>query len=249
MPQTSYPFDSGAGATVSETQFSQMFRRLQSTGVSGSTATTDLKPFGDSSGLNVKVPLGNAIVRGHFYNSTATETLTISAANATNPRNDLVVLRLDPTANTIVLAVVTGTAAASPTDPTLSQTDTGTFEMPLARVSVAAGATTIAAGNVTDLRPFLGTQFGRWSTTTRPASPLIGTAGFNSTLAVPEYWNGSAWVAFTNTVTASMISATEQTAISAGRLRSGAASGGTAFAIYVQSTTPTGAATGDLWFW
>lgn len=249
MTQTSYPFDSGAGATVSETQFSQLFRRLQSTGVAGSSATTDLKPYGDSSGLNVKVAIGSALVRGHFYNSTAIETLTISAANATNPRNDLVVLRLDPTANSIVLAVVTGTAATTPTDPTLSQTDTGTYEMPLARVSVAAGATTIAAGNVTDLRPFMGTQFGRWTTTTRPGSPIVGTAGYNSTLGVPEYWTGSAWLAFTNTVTASMISATEQASISAGRLRSGAASGGTAFAIYVQSTAPTGAATGDLWFW
>lgn len=246
MAQTSYPFEN---ADTTEAQFSQLFRRLQTTGVYGSPATTDLKVFGDSSGLQVKVPAGFAIVRGHAYNSSAEETLTITAANATNPRNDLIVLKLDPTANSIVLAVKTGTAASSPSDPSLTQTDEGTYELAIARVSVAAGATTIASGNVTDLRPFLGTQFGRWTTSTRPASPIAGTAGLNTTTGAPEYWNGSAWTNFLSAVTASMITATEQANITAGKIRAGGTSSGTATTVFVQSTTPTANATGDLWFW
>lgn len=246
MTQTSYPFENAA---TTEAQFSQLFRRLQTSGVSGSPATTDLKVFGDSSGLQVKVPAGYALVRGHAYKSDAQEILTISAANATNPRIDLVVLRLNPTANSVVLAVVTGTAAASPADPSLTQTDEGTFEVALARVTVAANATTIAAGAVTDLRPFLGTQFGRWTTGTRPSSPVTGTAGYNTTTSAAEIWDGSAWVAFTPTVTASMITAAEQANITAGKIRAGGTSSGTATTLFVQSGTPTANATGDLWFW
>lgn len=246
MTQTSYPFEN---ANTTESQYSQLFRRLQFSGVSGSPSTTDLKPFGDSSGLQVKVPAGYAIVRGHAYSSDAQETLAIDAADPSNPRRDIVVLRLDPTANSVVLAIKKGTAAASPSDPSLTQTDEGTFELPLARVAVAAGATTISAGNVTDLRSFVGSQFGRWTTDTRPASPVVGTAGFNTTLGVPEYWSGSAWTAFVATVTASMISATEQALINAGRIRSGGTSSGAAVTVFVQESQPTANATGDLWFW
>lgn len=246
MTQTSYPFEN---ASTTEAQFSQLFRRLQATGVSGSPSTTDLKPFGDSSGLQVKVPAGFAVVRGHAYNSSAQETLTISAANATNPRIDLVVLRLDPTANSIVLAVVTGTAAATPADPSLTQTDEGTYEVALARVTVSANATTIAAGAVTDMRPFIGTQFGRWTTATRPSAPVTGTAGYNTTTSAAELWDGSSWVSFTPAVTAAMITAAEQANIAAGKIRAGGTSSGTATTIFVQSGSPTANATGDLWFW
>jgi hypothetical protein len=249
MTQTSYPFDAGTGATVTEAQYSQMFRRLQWSGVHGTISGTELKTFGDSSGMQVKVPAGFAFVRGHMYKSDATETLAITAANATNPRRDLVVLRLNPTSNSVVLAVVTGTAAASPTDPTLTQTDEGTFELPIARVTVAANATTIAAGAVTDLRTFTGSQFAHWSTTTRPATPRTGDAGYNTTTSLPEYYNGSAWVAFTANLLASMISATEQANIDAGKIRAGGTTAGAATTIFVQSGTPTANATGDLWFW
>jgi hypothetical protein len=246
MTQTSYPFDN---ANTTEAQYSQLFRRLQVTGVAGAPSTTDLKAFGDSSGLQVKVPAGFAIVRGHAYKSDAQETLSITAANPTNPRNDLVVLRLNPTANTVVLAVVTGTAAAIPADPSLTQTDEGTFEVAIARVLVAANASTIAAGAVTDLRPFTGTQFGRWTTSTRPASPTIGTAGYNTLTASPELWDGSAWVAFLPAVPASLISAAEQANITAGKIRAGGITAGVATTLFVQSGTPTANATGDLWFW
>lgn len=245
MAQTSWPFDN---ADTTEGQFSQLFRRLQNSGVSGSPATTDVKVTGDSTGMNVKVAAGYAIVRGHAYYNSSQVTLTIGTASA-SPRIDSVVLRLDPTANTIVLAVVAGTPAASPVAPTLTQTDEGTYELAIAQVAVGASVSTISAGNVTDVRPFLGTQFGRWTTATRPTSPLVGTAGFNTTTATPEYWDGSAWVSFTPAVTASMITAGEQANIVAGKIRAGGISAGAATTVFIQSGTPTANATGDLWFW
>lgn len=192
MAQTSYPFDN---ANTTEAQYSQLFRRLQANGVWGSPSDNALRVTGDSSGMNVKVATGYAIIRGHVFNVSATQTLTITAA-AANPRIDTVVLRLNPAVNSIVLAVVAGTAAVSPVAATLTQTEDGIFELPMAFVSVAANATTIAPANVTDNRTFLGTQFRVWTTATRPTSPGIPTVGLNTTLGAPEYWNGTEWVNF-----------------------------------------------------
>jgi hypothetical protein len=248
MAQTSYPFDA---QDTTEAQYSQLFRRLTFTGVIGAPAGSELKPFGDSSGMSVKVPAGNAIVRGHFYKSDAQETLTITASS-TNPRRDLVVLRLDPSANSIVLAVKAGTPASSPSDPSLTQTDEGIFELALARVTVPANAVTISASDVTDLRTYIGQQLGLWTTAQRPSAPTVGTAGFNVTTGSVESWNGTAWktVQFSDdALTASRLSATEQASLNAGRIRAGGTSSGAATTIFVQSGTPTANAVGDLWFW
>lgn len=166
MTQSSFPFE---GLDVTETQFSQMFRNMGE-GVRGSSATNDLKPFGDSSGLQVKVYAGQALVRGIYFVSTATETLAITAAHATLARIDSVVLELDPSANSILLKVLPGTAASTPVAPTLTQTDAGIYQQLLATVAVAAAATTIAAGNVTDGRVFLGV-----AAHTQNASTIITT--------------------------------------------------------------------------
>lgn len=152
MAQTSWPFEN---VDTTETQFSQMFRNIGE-GVKGSSATNDLKPFGDSSGMQVKVYAGQALVRGIYYSSTATETLAVAAAHATLGRIDSVVLELDPSANSILLKVLTGTPASTPVAVTLTQTDAGVWQQLLGTVSVAAAATTVSAGNVTDARSFLG---------------------------------------------------------------------------------------------
>lgn len=189
MAQSSFPFEN---VDTTETQFSQMFRTLNA-GVNGTPAGTELK-VSAGTGLQVSVAAGQAMVRGHYYISTAAELLTIGTANASNPRIDSVVLRLDPVANSIVLAVVAGTAAASPVAPTLTQTDAGVFEYLLGTVLVPAGSGTLST--ITDTRTFMGSRLGIWATATRPVSPYVGQAGFNSTLGIPEWWNGSLWRAF-----------------------------------------------------
>lgn len=167
MAQSAWPFEN---VDTSETQFSQWARNIGE-GVKGSSAGTELKPFGDSTGMQVKVPAGQAMVRGHYYSSTALETLTVAAAHATLGRIDNVVLELDPSANSIILSVVTGTAASSPVAPDLVQTDAGVYQLLLATITVDAAATTIAAGKVTDARTFLGATEVAWSSITgKPTS-------------------------------------------------------------------------------
>jgi hypothetical protein len=147
MAQTSWPFEN---IDTSETQFSLWARNLGQGVIDGKLL--ELEPFADGSGMNVKIRSGQALVRGHFYDSTAQETLSIAASDPTLGRLDAIVLRLDPTANNIVLTVITGTPDASPSLPALTQTDGGVYDFLIASVSVGAGDVVVAAEDVTDER-------------------------------------------------------------------------------------------------
>lgn len=150
MAQRSFPFDAGAGATISETDWQKMARRFRQTGVIGGYLS-QLAASADGSALSVSVATGGAFVEGFYYENDAPLAVPLAAANATNPRIDTIIVRLDRTANTAVLDKVTGTPAASPVAATLSQTDS-LYELPLANVLVPAAAGVIVAGNVTDRR-------------------------------------------------------------------------------------------------
>lgn len=132
-----------------------MARYWLATGVISGNAN-QAQVYADSSGMQVKVRTGAAWVQGHYWESDAEVTLSIAAAHATLSRIDRVVLRLDWTNNTMALAVLTGTAAASPSAPSLTQTFGSTWELPLAQVLVDPAVVTIAAGKVTDQRVLVG---------------------------------------------------------------------------------------------
>lgn len=135
--------------------------------------------------MSVNIASGRAVVFGddstdqqlyHIWND-ATVNKTISAADPTNPRRDLVIAEVRDTlfggaANDWRLRVVTGTPAASPADPSVPNT-----ALVLARVAVAAGATSVTNANITDLRARAGTVGVSdviCTSTTRPASPFVG---------------------------------------------------------------------------
>lgn len=115
---------------------------------------------GAGANMSVDVASGYAWVRGtenahqgayHVYND-ATVNLSIAAADATNPRIDLVVIKVQDAfysgaTRSASVTVVTGTAAASPTDPTIPAN-----ALVLARVRVAATVTTITTADITDVR-------------------------------------------------------------------------------------------------
>lgn len=111
-------------------------------------------------GMSVRVAAGWAAIVGTIqpnmgtyvaYND-ATVTLTIATANPSNPRIDLVCMTVNDSYYTgaldnVVLQVVTGTPASSPVAPTLPANS-----IALATVAVAAAATSISSGNITDQR-------------------------------------------------------------------------------------------------
>lgn len=99
------------------------------------------------------------------------ELLTASTANATNPRRDLVVAYIDKSVsastgvtnnsnNMLKLAIVTGTAAASPSDPNVSQIQASIGAsnpyIILARLRISAGMTQITSSQIDDLRTIAG---------------------------------------------------------------------------------------------
>jgi hypothetical protein len=162
--------------------------------------------------MSVNVAAGGAFIRGtlnanqgayHVWND-GTVNLSITAADATNGRRDLVIAQVRDAAysgatNDARITVVTGTAAASPVDPSLASFPNA---LVLARITVAAGDTAINTADITDLRT-LANQSGKMPTFTTQAlatiaipSPVDGQAfylGSNTATEGPLYHNGSAF--------------------------------------------------------
>lgn len=148
MAESSFPFDTGS---TTEDGWAQMARLWApdsvEAGYDGLLVVTAL------SGMQSQMASGNAWVHGFAYRNSAT--LAITHASSTGPggqsRNDLVILRLDKSANTVTQQVLTGTFAVTPADPALTQNDaTGIWEKILYRVNVVANAAAI--GTITDMR-------------------------------------------------------------------------------------------------
>jgi hypothetical protein len=196
MAITAYP---RPNETITTDQFQAWSRRLISTGAVDNAA---FLPYGDSSGLNVKFAPGFAIVDGIPVLSTVVETRSVSAGSGGSlSRVDTLVANLDYSTNPIVsFAVIQGTPAASgAAAPSLALSGSVVFRWPIANILVGPTASTITAENVVDRRSFTSQNVGLWTTGLRPASPRTGTFGFNTTLNILEFHNGSAWGPITPT--------------------------------------------------
>jgi len=153
MTQVSGFFDSVAGDRIyNSAAFGRTYQLIQSDGyVPGYANQLQVIPTSPAT-MGIRVDLGGAFVQGrHFTVENTAEVLSLAAASPTNPRIDRVVIRLDTTNRVVSLAIRQGTAAVSPTAPSLTRTAT-IYEMSLAQVRVNAGATQITAANITDER-------------------------------------------------------------------------------------------------
>lgn len=157
----------------------------------------ELEVYGNSSGMVVYVKTGECRVRSHRGYLSSAATLSIATANSTNPRWDLVVARVTyGSTSTMELAVKTGTPAASPSFPSVTKTAGSVWEIPLALVYVAAGAHTIAAGDVRDQRFVYraqmdsATSFSSTSVTLKNQMIFRNSSAVSSlTINVPAYVN------------------------------------------------------------
>lgn len=178
--------------------------------------------------MSVNVATGNAWIRGtqsaaqgvyHLFND-ATVNLAISAADPTNPRRDLIIAQVrdgnySGSSYDGRILVVTGTPAASPSDPSLASYPNA---LVLARVAVAANASSIVAGNITDLRtlanarnkvPVFTTEANRgiaiptategmMAYLTAPTVPAVSSSTASGLPSgILTAYNGSAWVCLT----------------------------------------------------
>lgn len=111
-------------------------------------------------GMRVVVGNGKAIIADKWVKIVDTGIeVTLEAANATYPRIDTIVARLDVANREIVIAAKTGVAESSPHARTCTYT-ASIKEIPLAHVAVSANATSIVASNVTDKRQYSAVQTG-----------------------------------------------------------------------------------------
>lgn len=136
----------GFDGTITEAQWSAMQLRAAEIayrhGVwSGGVVTP-------GTGRAVNVAAVDAWIAGIWHTTTAPTSVAITANAGTNRRIDYIVAEADWTANTVTLKAVAGVAAATPTAPALTQNAGVLWQMPLARVTVAGNATTIAATDV-----------------------------------------------------------------------------------------------------
>lgn len=143
-------FNSTSGDRMYDaSDFAGYFAKLVSNGIFYSNSDNlRVTPGG---GLSVNVLAGSAWINGYAYENTEERNLTIAAADGVNPRVDRAVIRWDAVERQISAAVLTGTAATSPTAPSLTRSD-NIYELALADIAVAAGAVSLAAGDITDRR-------------------------------------------------------------------------------------------------
>jgi hypothetical protein len=169
------------------------------TGIIGSSslAITANSPVG----MSVLVASGWAAVIGttttnmgaYTIFNDAQETLTITTANPTNPRIDLVCATVRDAfytgaSNDVIFQVVAGTPAGSPVAPALPANS-----ISLATVAVAAAATQINSGNITDTRTPI--------TSNLPVVTLTGSQNLtNKILTSPEERTTISAIAATGTV-------------------------------------------------
>jgi len=199
MAEQSFPFEN---IDTTESQFSEWATNFQETGVQGSPTGTELTITVTGSDLNLTVAAGQAFIRGHYYINTDDLVLAVTSAG-TNTRIDIVVVELDPETNTIVTKLVQGEAvSADPVAPTLTQSATGIYQLPIATLTIPTSTVALTAGMLVDTRTFMGNRVGIWTTATRPANPTAyQTLGYNTTIGRHESWNGTAWVGFFDPIT------------------------------------------------
>lgn len=182
MAENSFPFDAGAGSSITEDSWTKMARLWVPSGVIRGEML-GLEPFADGSGMNVKHRTGRGIIEGHYYENDAEKTLAIGANTSGATRLDRLVVRLDKTANAITSIIIPGVTAN--TLPALVRTTT-VWDEPLAQITVANAAASIVADNVQDHR--------HWS---NPSGGLLDYKENNSNSVVNQIaasTNNAVWI-------------------------------------------------------
>lgn len=130
---------------------------------------------------SVDVATGSALVKGHLGRVSASTNLVIDANVSGSTRIDRVIWRLTRIGQTeegkLTLTILKGTPGAGA--PALTQT-AATWEISLSQVSVANGAASFVAGDLTDQRTMIGPLNAGGTMT----GPLVITATANGALTV-----------------------------------------------------------------
>ena len=193
----SYPFSSSP--ILTEDEWRDFAQHWRSDGVlpvplSGVAVQTSLA-VAPNAGMNLYVYPGACMILGTFGRVTSSKTITIPANSSGNPRVDLIVARLDTTANEISAGVKTGTPAVTPAAPTLTRTS-GIWEIALAQVAVANGASSITADLITDRRTLIAAELQSTKSLVRNGSGLVAQRGATRAVGAGLAMTMDGWLGF-----------------------------------------------------
>lgn len=104
----------------------------------------------DIASMSLKVKQGTAKIKGVSVVSDSQETVSIATNTSSYARYDLVILEINSTTFVSSLKVLQGSPASVPSIP-----DTSSNQLALAKIYVAAGATSILDSNISDIRKTL----------------------------------------------------------------------------------------------
>lgn len=113
--------------------------------------STNLQVIGENGDMTVTLKVGNGWINGALYINDNDLILPIDVADGVLNRIDRIVLRMDTVGRAINAKVKKGAFASSPVAPVL-QRDADGYEIGIADIYIAAGATQITQANITDLR-------------------------------------------------------------------------------------------------
>lgn len=149
MEKSGFFNSTGGDRVYDATDFASYFAKLVSNGIFYATQT-NLKVTAGS-GMAVHILAGSAWINGYSYENTDTLELTIDTADGINPRIDRIVVRWSAINREIRLAVLKGTAVATPGAPALTRSN-DVFELGIADIIVPQGSVTVTSQNITDTR-------------------------------------------------------------------------------------------------
>lgn len=150
MAQKCFPFNSDSGDRVYKAEdFRAYFAQFIGNGVF--YANSNALKVVESSGMSVNVNAGAGWIAGAGYINDSVLQLTLANADGALNRIDRVVLRCSYTERDVYVAVKQGSLSAQPTAPALTR-NADNYELALADIYVAAGATSIAQQDITDQR-------------------------------------------------------------------------------------------------
>ncbi|MGH4125091.1 MAG: hypothetical protein ACREV6_19420 [Clostridium sp.] len=129
--------------------FAEFFNSLLTNGVLPNPST-NLQVIANNN-MTITVKMGKAWINGKIYINDSDLILPVSVADGVLNRIDRIVIRLDTLARNIKIIVKKGTFASVPVAPVL-QRDADFYELGIADIYIARGATSISQANITDLR-------------------------------------------------------------------------------------------------
>lgn len=147
MTEVARFFDSTSYGEADQAEVQSRFRPTGVVGEAGSRLAVSAP-----GGLFVRVADGEAIVEGFWYKNTSNLDLAVSNNTSGSTRHDRVVLRLNRTTNELKVVVVQGTPGVGV--PALVQIVGGTWDFPLAILTIPTGTLAITPVMVSDQRTY-----------------------------------------------------------------------------------------------